>query len=655
MKTILVANRGEIACRILRTIQEMGLRGVAVYSDADAQAPHVQMADQAVRLGPGPVAQSYLNAGAVLEAARSSGADAIHPGYGFLSENTEFAQAVSAAGLIFVGPSPDAILAMGDKAEAKKRMISAGVPCVPGYEGADQSDDNLTRMADEIGYPLMIKAAAGGGGRGMRRVHSATEFPEALTRARDEAQNAFGSGHVILEKLVEQARHVEIQVMADQQGNCWHLGERDCSLQRRHQKVLEEAPCPVMTPDLRAAMGAAAVQAAQAVGYCGAGTVEFLLDPSGAFYFLEMNTRLQVEHPVTEMVTGLDLVRLQLEVAQGHSLALSQDDITLEGHAIEARLYAEDPASGFLPSTGQVTLWQPPHGPGVRVDAGISQGQEVSPYYDPMLAKLIVHAPTRQESRAKLRRALAETGLMGVSHNLGFLRDLVDLPEFAAGDATTGLLDTLYAQGVPAPAPAPELTAIAAALLMTTRQQQAVEWARGIAPELLGWTSGPVQRIPLTLKQGEDSHTITVAARGEQWDVTLSEATHAVTLLSQSVGHVVADVSGRRFSLWAEAQPDLVTLSFEGHLWRFEVPRSGQAVADGSDGRVLAPMPGQVAALAVTVGQEVAKGDLLAVVEAMKMQHQITAPVAGKVEAVLCKVGAQVTQGAVLIELAPEA
>ncbi|MGY9040032.1 MAG: acetyl-CoA carboxylase biotin carboxylase subunit, partial [Rhodobacterales bacterium] len=389
IRSLLVANRGEIALRIMRTAKRLGIRVIAVYSDADAQAPHVLFADDAVCIGPGPATESYLQAQRILDAARTSGANAIHPGYGFLSENAAFARMVQDAGLIFVGPPADAIAAMGDKAEAKRRMIAAGVPCVPGYEEADQSDEKFHAAAKAIGFPVMVKASAGGGGRGMRLVETPEDLETGLRLARSEALSAFGSDILILEKAISKPRHIEIQVFADKAGNTVHMGERDCSVQRRHQKVIEESPSPVVSAELRNAMGQAAIEAARAINYIGAGTVEFLTDASGKFYFLEMNTRLQVEHPVTEMVTGLDLVALQIEVAQGAPLNVKQEDITLTGHAIEARLYAEDPARDFRPSTGKIALWAPATGEGLRIDDGIVSGQQVSPFYDPMLAKVI--------------------------------------------------------------------------------------------------------------------------------------------------------------------------------------------------------------------------------------------------------------------------
>src|SRR5215813_41749 len=437
---VLVANRGEIAWRVMRTARTMGYRSVAVYSDADKDAPHVTFADEAVRIGPPPVGESYLNIEAVIAAAKASGAEAVHPGYGFLSENAEFAAACEKAGLVFIGPPPAAIAAMGNKAAAKRRMIDAGVPCVPGYQGVDQSDSNLEKEARKIGLPVMVKAAAGGGGRGMRLVERDADLLEAIRTARTEAESAFGSGELILEKAVVDARHVEIQVFADTHGNVIHLGERDCSVQRRHQKVIEEAPSPAVDDDLRHRMGAAAVAAAKAIGYRGAGTVEFLLGADGAFYFLEMNTRLQVEHPVTEMITGQDLVAWQLKIAAGEKLPLTQEQVAFSGHAIEVRLYAEDAYAGFLPQTGRIDVWRPASGPGVRVDHGMKDGLAISPFYDPMLAKVIAHGGTREEARTRLVRALRETIVLGLTTNRHFLIRLLEHPEFAAGRATTAFL-----------------------------------------------------------------------------------------------------------------------------------------------------------------------------------------------------------------------
>ena len=471
---ILIANRGEIACRIIRTAKALGYRTVAVFSDADAGALHVRQADEAVRIGAPPARDSYLNVAALLAAAKVAGADAVHPGYGFLSENAAFAEACAGAGLIFVGPPPAAIHAMGNKARAKKLMAAAGIPCVPGYEGADQSDATMLAEGRRVGFPLMVKAAAGGGGRGMRLVTSPDELANALTRARSEAASAFGSGELILERAITEGRHIEFQIFADRHGNVVHLGERDCSVQRRHQKVIEETPSPAVSADLRTTMGEAAVAAARAIDYVGAGTVEFLLDRSGKFYFLEMNTRLQVEHPVTEAVTGLDLVAWQLRVAAGENLPLEQHHIQRNGHAIEARLYAEDPHSNFLPQSGTLIAWRPASGEGVRIDHGLASGAGVSPFYDPMLAKVIAHGASREEARRRLIVALENTVALGLVTNRSFLIAVLRHPAFAAGEATTDFIDRYFAAGSDAmrgAEPDNRTLALAALLLFEARSR----------------------------------------------------------------------------------------------------------------------------------------------------------------------------------------
>ncbi|MEE4252226.1 MAG: acetyl-CoA carboxylase biotin carboxylase subunit, partial [Alcanivoracaceae bacterium] len=464
---ILIANRGEIACRVIRTARSLGYRTVAVYSQADSNARHVSLADEAVCIGPATVSQSYLNADAILAAARQTGADAVHPGYGFLSENSTFAQACEAAGITFIGPPVNAIHLMGSKRLSKIAMQEAGVPCIPGYEGADQSDATLIREAERIGLPLMIKASAGGGGRGMRVVTDMAEVAEQLRSARAEAKNAFGSDELILERAVIRPRHVEIQVFGDQHGNVIHLGERDCSVQRRHQKVVEEAPSPAVNAELRARMGEAAVNAAKSCQYVGAGTVEFLLAEDGSFYFLEMNTRLQVEHPVTELVTGLDLVAWQIRVARGETLPLTQDQVQLNGHAIEVRLYAEEPSQNFMPQTGPVLAWRPAEGDGVRIDHGLREGFSVGSHYDPMLAKIIAWGDSREDARRRLIRAIEDTVLFGLQDNRRFLAAILRHPVFAAGAATTAFLDSDFGDdpSMAAPQASHLMYAIAAALL----------------------------------------------------------------------------------------------------------------------------------------------------------------------------------------------
>ncbi|MCE8511957.1 biotin/lipoyl-binding protein [Ruegeria pomeroyi] len=652
--TLLIANRGEIAARIIRTAREMGLRTVAVYTSADAGAPHVALADHAVWIGEGPVRDSYLNAERILDAARQIGAGAIHPGYGFLSENAGFARAVAAAGLVFVGPDAAAIEAMGNKAEAKRLMLAAGVPCVPGYQGADQSDAALAREAEQIGYPLMVKAAAGGGGRGMRLVQSSDTLTEALARARAEALGAFGSDELILERAIVEPRHVEFQVFGDAHGAVIHLGERDCSVQRRHQKVIEEAPCPVMTPDLREAMGAAAVAAARVVDYRGAGTVEFLLDASGNFYFLEMNTRLQVEHPVTEMVTGLDLVALQLQVAQGDPLPLTQDDLRIDGHAIEVRLYAEDPAAGFLPAIGPVLRWRPADGAGLRVDAGIAQGQQIAPHYDPMLAKIIAHGPSRAVALARLARAVADTVLLGTATNSAFLADLLALPEFAEGRATTGLLARSYPEGYGADAPEPRAVALMVAVLMQHDRDTALAVAGPIPPELLGWTSAPVLPRSLRVETGGQGFDCTAGAVPGGWRIGVADAQFEIELDQRGDG-LRARLGGETHDLLAHVAGDTVYMASGAQrlTLRRQCPGAPDAEALGG-GRVTAPMPGLVQSVSVAEGGEVAKGQTLAVLEAMKMQHQITAPVAGRVTRQHVAPGAQLAAGDVMFEIEEE-
>lgn len=653
LMSLLVANRGEIACRILRTARDLGLRTVAVYSEADAGAPHVAMADEAVLIGPGPAGESYLCGDKIIAAARATGAMAIHPGYGFLSENADFARAVAAAGLVFVGPPATAIEAMGNKAEAKRLMSAAGVPCVPGYEGSAQSEAVLAASALKIGFPVMVKAAAGGGGRGMRLVASQAEIGEAIALARAEAESAFGSGELILEKAIEGARHVEVQVFADAHGNVIHLGERDCSVQRRHQKVIEEAPSPAVTPDLRARMGQAAVEAARAVDYHGAGTVEFLLDAEGNFYFLEMNTRLQVEHPVTEMVTGLDLVALQIAVAGGAPLPLAQQDVCLTGHAIELRLYAEDPSAGFLPSVGRIDLWREASGTGIRVDGGVAQGLKVPPYYDAMLAKIIAYGDTREMARARALRAVEETVLLGVTTNRAFLAAVLALPEFAAGRATTGLLDAAFPGGFPAQAATAEELALGAALMAQADEARAFAAAGYVSRGLLGWSSAPLPAVRLTLRDGVATHDLTLRRDGPVWRIGAGGADIEVRLAPVDAGHLKAEVDGKPLRGAAIATGDRAEVALGARRLRFSRLRAGAAGdGPGPGGRVLAPMPGLLREMLVEEGAPVAKGQTLAILEAMKMQHRIAAPCDGTVRHCKAAPGTQVAAGDLLVEIA---
>jgi len=641
--TLLIANRGEIAVRIARTARAMGLRTVAVYSEADAGAAHVAACDVAYPIGVAAPADSYLRGDRIIAAAQAAGAQAIHPGYGFLSENPDFVDAVEAAGLTFVGPSAKAIRAMGLKDAAKALMEEAGVPVVPGYHGADQSDDVLTAEAARIGYPVLIKAVAGGGGKGMRRVESAGDFADALRAARAEARNAFGNDDVLVEKYVGTPRHIEVQVFGDGT-NAVHLYERDCSLQRRHQKVIEEAPAPGMTPEMRAAMGQAAVRAAEAIGYSGAGTVEFIVDATDGlradrFYFMEMNTRLQVEHPVTEAITGVDLVEWQLRVARGEALPMAQDDIPLRGHAMEARLYAEDAAAGFLPAIGRLTRFDAPDD--ARLDTGVREGDQITPHYDPMIAKLIVHGSDREEALARLDRALAETKIAGLTTNLGFLRRLAKTDGYQTGLVDTGLIDREGDALAADPVPCSKTCALAAI------------GALGLdagAPPFAGFAlwQRPAQIAKFTWG-GEDHEVAVTTQGGDTFGVAGADWTHTVARVG-AAWHIdgiqtIADI---------HTDPARVTV-FYGTPYVFDVPdplARGAASAGGN--MIEAPMPGLVQSLSAKPGQTVAEGDALATLEAMKMEHVLRAPRAGTVADVLVTAGAQVEAGAALITLEDE-
>ncbi|MBT7905471.1 MAG: acetyl-CoA carboxylase biotin carboxylase subunit [Porticoccaceae bacterium] len=661
--SILIANRGEIACRVIRTAKQLGYRTIAVYSEADAGAPHMQLADAAVCIGPGPVGESYLLADNILAAAASSGAEAIHPGYGFLSENAAFAEAVESAGLVFIGPTREAIDVMGNKAESKRRMIDAGVPCVPGYEGLDQSDKTLLAEGNKIDLPLMVKAAAGGGGRGMRLVHDYKELANAIKLARAEAESAFGSGELILEKAIIQPRHVEIQVFADTQGNTIHLGERDCSVQRRHQKVVEEAPCPIMTPELREQMGQSAIDAAKSVNYRGAGTVEFLLDSSGAFYFLEMNTRLQVEHPVTELITGLDLVELQINVAQGQPLGLTQEDIKLQGAAIEVRLYTEDPSQDFLPASGPVDLWQPASGVGVRIDGGISTGQAISPFYDPMVAKVIGYGPDRETARLRLIDALKETVLFGTANNKDFLIQCLEKQRFIDGAATTAFIAEEFSETDLAVAqPSVEDAAAAAVIDLNLEYQRHFARSTLSSHKLKNWTmaSGLVSRKQYQF--GESLYDLSISPLANSPDTYLVSCAQS----QQQVEIQLLTLEGQSASLLVNDSTQLATFKLrrQGQLYCSIAGRSAmfkdQIILDGAvdeavgGGRVVAPMHGLLLEVLVKPGDQVLKGQNLAVLEAMKMHYEIIAEVDGTVEEVTAVAGNQVAADDVLIEIQQE-
>jgi geranyl-CoA carboxylase alpha subunit len=644
---ILIANRGEIALRIARTARAMGYRTVAVYSDADRAMPHLFFADEAVRIGPAPVAESYLAIEKIIAAAKRTGADAIHPGYGFLSENAEFAEACAAANLVFIGPPAAAIRLMGNKAAAKRRMIEAGVPCVPGYDGKDQTDEAFARAAAKIGFPVMVKAAAGGGGRGMRLVAEAPRLVEALHAARAEALKSFGSDELILEKALAHARHVEIQVFGDTHGYVVHLGERDCSIQRRHQKLIEEALSPALSPALRRAMGEAAVAACKAVDYVGAGTVEFLLTPDSEFYFLEMNTRLQVEHPVTELITGLDLVEWQLRVAAGETLPLKQEAIAFHGHAIEARIYAEDPSRDFLPVSGKLLVWEPPSGAGIRVDHGLAPGVTVSPYYDSMLAKIVAHGATREEARRRLVAALTDTVALGIPINRDFLVDCLSQPVFVAGEANTGFIEKHFSTLNP-PKPDLRMVALAAALMAERTQYDEI-------PMLRNWRSTGVSTTFVLVGCGEERIAMEVFARKDRtYDVKCANENNTIEIRGEvgaRLRYLSGDVEQTAQFAWGDG---VLHLSAFGRTATFEdIQITGTSAAIGGGDAALAPMAGRISAIRVKPGDEVGKGECLLVLEAMKMEHEVAAPRQGIIAAVLVKAGEQVTTRARLVELTP--
>ena len=650
MRKVLIANRGEIAVRVAQACQELGLKTVGIFSEADRNALHIRRVDEAYEVGPPEPEASYLNGSRIIEIALKAGADAIHPGYGFLAENPDFAAACAAAGLIFIGPPPDAIRLAGDKVRAKATARDAGIPTVPGYDGEDQSDGALIDAAERLGFPVMIKAAAGGGGRGMRLVRSRQELPAALASARREALGAFGDPRLFLEKVINPARHVEVQILADTHGNFVHLFERECSVQRRHQKVVEEAPSPGVGPELRAKLTAAALAFARAVGYVNAGTVEFLVGPHGDFYFLEMNTRLQVEHPVTELVTGLDLVQLQLVVAAGEPLPFKQEGISLRGHAIEARIYAEDPTAGFLPAGGELLVFEPPVGVGIRNDVGVEAPMTLSPQYDPMLGKLIVYGPDRDTAVSRLRWALSRYAVLGVASNVGFLLDLAGHPEFRAGRTFTDFIETRLGKYAPPEAPAGEAVAAAAVTaLKGVRQEnpwQADAWR--------------LPGMPLTVALGYQGRTI--EARVERpgtggWRVeglggnfpVRADPSHPARL-------IVGNGDGRRV-LWAVRTPAGIEVFDGGHRYVFEVgrrPGTGAgpvlAGAGGFEG-LTAPLPGVLVKLAVREGDRVEALQAVAVLEAMKMEHVVHAPRAGTVRRVYFREGDKIPKGAVLLDL----
>jgi len=664
-RKILIANRGEIACRIIRTARRMGIATVAVYSDADRDALHVAMADEAVCIGAAPPRDSYLRADRIIDACRRTGAEAVHPGYGFLSENAEFAEQCKRNDVVFIGPPAGAIEAMGSKSAAKAIMGEAGVPLVPGYHEADQSEDRLAQAAADIGYPVLLKAVAGGGGKGMRLVDAPAEFGEALAAARREAASAFGNDDMLVEKYLEQPRHVEVQVFCDQHRNAVYLFERDCSVQRRHQKVIEEAPAPGMTPELRAKMGQAAVQAALAIDYEGAGTVEFLLDVDGSFYFMEMNTRLQVEHPVTEMITGQDLVEWQLRVAAGEPLPLAQDQLQISGHAFEARIYAEDPEKEFLPATGTLTYLQPPReSRHVRVDTGVLQGDEVSVYYDPMIAKLVVWDESRERALARLSTALADYRVSGLRTNLSFLYNLATCPPFARAELDTGFIarhrELLFhdsaedrVQDLPL-----------ASLYLLLRMEQATRARAGDADPGSPWNTSNAWRL-----NQPAVHTGAIVLNGVAHDVPVVEIGSGqrrrfrITVGDKSVmaagrlegNELYADIDGYRQRVVVVPQDGRFTLFSQRGSMQFALaqPDYGEDEADVTTGAFTAPMPGVIVKLLVAAGESVKRDQPLLIMEAMKMEHRICAPVAGTVDQFCFAAGESVSGGEELLLFSP--
>jgi len=666
---ILIANRGEIACRVIKTARRLGLRTVAVYSEADAGARHVRMADEAVCIGPAAARESYLVIDRIIDAAKSAGAQAIHPGYGFLSENEAFAEACAANGIVFIGPPVAAIRAMGLKSESKKLMEQAGVPLTPGYHGDNQEPAFLRQQADRIGYPVLIKASAGGGGKGMRAVWRGEEFADALASCKREAASSFGDDHVLIEKYLQRPRHIEIQVFGDTHGNVIHLFERDCSVQRRHQKVLEEAPAPGMTAERRAAMGQAAVAAAKAVGYVGAGTVEFIVDPSGAFYFMEMNTRLQVEHPVTEMITGLDLVEWQLKVGAGETLPLSQEQLSIRGHAIEARIYAEDASRGFLPATGRLAHLSPPaESLNVRIDTGVEEGDEITPHYDPMIAKLIVWDENRERALARMLQALADYRIVGVTSNVAFLSRLVACPSFARAELDTGLIerehDFLFpvgqsGNGAEPPADAWRLAALAE--LLRDRRYGEMRAAASEDPHSPwhvrdGWRLNGAARRTILLRHGGVEKSLVAAYRGQGFLLELDGCSLPAAGELSADGTLRADLDGRRLTATVVPAGEKRHLFLDGASFIFVAvdPLHHAGEGSGAESGLTAPMPGKVIALLAEPGTRVEKGAPLVVLEAMKMEHTLVAPATGTVKAFCYAVGEQVADGAALAEFEAE-
>ena len=667
---VLVANRGEIAVRVIRSAQSLGYRTVAVFSEADSNAPHVAIADEAICIGGAPVGASYLVADKIIAAAKKTGADAIHPGYGFLSENSAFAKSCVDAGITFIGPRPDAIDLMGSKRQSKIAMIAAGVPCISGYEGADQNEDVLKKAAIEIGMPVMLKASAGGGGRGMRLVTDAKDLDELIKSARSEALNAFGSGELIIEKAVLQPRHIEIQVFADSYGNTVYLGERDCSVQRRHQKVVEEAPSPFVSPEMRQAMGEAAVNAAKACNYVGAGTVEFLADSAGNFYFLEMNTRLQVEHPVTELITGLDLVAMQLRVAAGDELSITQEDVTLTGHAMEVRLYAEDPGANFIPQTGLLNLWQPASGDGVRIDsgikAGIKQGQAVSSFYDPMLAKIIAYGENREEARRRLVRAVEDSHLLGIKDNRAFLAAILKNKTFIDGEATTAFIGEDFNNDASLKPLKAQIKEVALAAALFSVKKDAVSNKNNSST---GWQNNNVGSRVLKLSCEDEVFELELSAVNNHIKISYVDAADSkkqasleiIEQTENSLTYLFDDVvrsvvysrtnSSNSVEIEALGCEQIHLAAAYGNLTFTDISLQSAKKNKGGSDQVLASMDGGMVDVMVKAGDVVEVGQTLAVLEAMKMEHPLKAGVAGIIAEVLVQAGDQVKGRQKLIQI----
>ena len=639
----------------MRTCRKLGIGTVAVYSDADADMPFVAEADEAVRLGPAPSSESYLRVDKILEAAALTGADAIHPGYGFLAENAQFAEACAEAGVIFIGPTPDAIRAMGLKREAKALVSEAGVPVIPGYDGADQNPDVLAAKAVEIGFPVLLKASAGGGGKGMKLVREAAGLPDAIASAAREGESAFGDGTLLVEKYIDNPRHVEIQILGDSHGNLIHLNERECSIQRRHQKIIEEAPSPALDAALRKEMGEAAVRCGQAIGYQNAGTVEFILAPDRSFYFLEVNTRLQVEHPVTECLTGLDLVEEQIRVAEGEALRLTQDEVPLDGAAVEVRLYAEDPAGGFLPQSGPVVDWHLPPAEGLRVDSGVESGNEVGIHYDPMLAKIITSGSNRAVALQRMRRALRSLSVQGLTNNRDFLLRVLDHPAFIAGEIDTHFIDRHMGDGLLAPTP--EADEAHAAMVAALVEQQQRTLSRTHAPHVpSGWRNN--YHTPQWAEYSAGERDIRVEYHhvgGNRFDVTVGESSHDVALVEWSEPNLVFVDGGHRQRARVTFAGDRVFV----HTMRYSIaltrkPRFPDLFAAVPEGGCVAPMPGKVIELRVSEGDAVTAGQVLLIMEAMKMEHTVTAPQDGVVASVSVRDGDQVEADALLVVVEAE-